>query len=108
MKWTKAQFVKGLETLKQMYAEEEKFCEGFGGVGVLAPEWVGFQWICKYYDLLREGCDFDDDDENEWGESLLDMWCFEWDMGSSRLTPIEYHTIADLYDAIVEEQTHKS
>ena len=74
MKLDKRQFCIAVETFKEMMEEEDKLINAFD----ISPEWKPGQWINRYYELLEDLCELEEDDL--YG-SDLDWFCFETNFG---------------------------
>ena len=77
MKLDKRQFCIAVETYKEMLEEEDEFLNAFD----ISPEWKPGQWIHRYYELLEDLCELEEDDL--YG-SDLDWFCFDTKFGTDK------------------------
>jgi len=74
MKLSKHQFCVAIETYKEMMEEENDLINALD----ISPEWKPGQWINRYYELLEDLCELE---ENDLFGTDLDWFCFETDFG---------------------------
>ena len=77
MKLDKRQFCIAVETYKEMLEEEDKLINALD----ISPEWKPGHWINRYYELLEDLCELEEDDL--YG-SDLDWFCFDTKFGTDK------------------------
>lgn len=77
MKLDKRQFCIAVETYKEMLEEEDKLINALD----ISPEWKPGHWIDRYYELLEELCELEEDDL--YGTDL-DWFCFDTKFGTDK------------------------
>lgn len=77
MKLSKHQFCVAVETYKEMMEEENDLINALD----INPEWKPGHWIDRYYELLEDLCELEEDDL--YGTDL-DWFCFDTKFGTDK------------------------
>lgn len=106
---SKEQFVKYVNILRTMITQADKIYIALHGEVNIFDEWTNY-----YYSLLSDMCELD---ENIYGGSVLDWYCFETDFGkidnilrwnyldTDKVIETRITTPEDLYNFIIEQQS---
>ena len=73
MRFTESEFIDAITLYEKMYREEDQIINAMD----INPEWVPGEWISNYYNIIREMCDFAEEDY----DTALEFYCYELDFG---------------------------
>lgn len=107
MRLSEDEFVKYVNRLQDMVAQENEICDAMG----CAPEWTPGSWISSYYELLEAMCELKED---KIMGTILSWYCWELDFGFKGLHAYkvgdEWYDIldaGDLWDYIQKVESNE-
>lgn len=77
MRLSKEEFIKAINTFRDISREENKAASSLGIV-----EWKPMNWVNSYYELLLALCDFSEEELSDPSGTWLDYFCWELDFGA--------------------------